>query len=69
MKGNVCVQSSGTRTLETVLTSKLILFYCIYSCMRQKAHLMAWTQFIWISVVQPMIEVVFAGSNRLGVFQ
>lgn len=43
--------------------------YCIHSCMRQEAHLMLWTKFFWISVVQPMIKVVFAGSNRPGAFQ
>lgn len=43
--------------------------YCVYSCMRQKARLMAWTKLIWISVVQPMTEAVFAGSSRSGAFQ
>ena len=43
--------------------------YCVYSCTRQEAHLVLWTKFFWISAVQPMIEAVFAGSNRPGAFQ
>lgn len=43
--------------------------YCLYSCMRQEAHLMLWTKFFWISAVQPMIEAVLAGSNKPGAFQ
>lgn len=70
MEGNTCVQSSRTWTLQTVLISKLSHpLYCIYSCMRQEAHLMLWTKSLWISVASPMIEVVYVGSCRSGAFQ